>query len=191
MHAHLLPASIATRRMCSSFLTSPAGSMARFRFRAQVWALALACLLPLSAQARTLAQQAPNPFLAAPDNALGVAPASQAAAPAAAPASEPVSPFSLPAVAPSTEPLAAPSRPPAPPASAPAQEAGTAAATDGVQAGGGDPCACTATGLSGGANTSRIGCGQFDLVSGSAALTCFVNVSALPCTARYGTAQLL
>jgi hypothetical protein len=138
--------------------------MARFRFRAQVWALALACLLPLSAQARTLAQQAPNPFLAAPDNALGGAPASQAAAPAAAPASEPVSPFSLPAVAPTTEPLAAPSALPAPPVSAPAPEAGTAAATDGVQPGSGDPCACTATGLSGGTNTSRIGCGQFDLV---------------------------
>lgn len=39
-----------------------------------------------------------------------------------------------------------------------------------------DPCACTQTGLSGGKNTSRIGCGQWDIVSGSNRFTCFVNV---------------
>lgn len=39
------------------------------------------------------------------------------------------------------------------------------------------PCACTDTGLSGGTNTSTVGCGQWDLVSGSNRFTCFVVVS--------------
>ncbi|PRW59362.1 ubiquitin-conjugating enzyme E2 34-like [Chlorella sorokiniana] len=53
----------------------------------------------------------------------------------------------------------------------PAPGAGAGAAVDSSA----DPCACTQTGLSGGQNTSRIGCGQWDVVSGSNRFTCFVN----------------
>lgn len=42
---------------------------------------------------------------------------------------------------------------------------------------GGDGCACTTDGLSGGANTTRIGCGQWDVISGSNAFSCYVQVS--------------
>ena len=44
-----------------------------------------------------------------------------------------------------------------------------------------DPCACTQTGVSGGKNTSRISCGQWDVVSGSNRFTCFVNVRVWRC----------
>lgn len=38
------------------------------------------------------------------------------------------------------------------------------------------PCSCTADGLSGGTNTTRAGCAQWDVSAGSNALTCFVQV---------------
>ncbi|KAI3424098.1 hypothetical protein D9Q98_009460 [Chlorella vulgaris] len=50
---------------------------------------------------------------------------------------------------------------PAPPASAPVAEY--------------DPCACTTTGFSAGLNTNTVGCGQHELVAGSAAFSCFIN----------------
>ncbi|KAL4427126.1 hypothetical protein ABPG77_001130 [Micractinium sp. CCAP 211/92] len=93
----------------------------------------------------------------------------------------PASPF--PAAAPS--PAAAVPAPEAagalPPAAVPAAEPAPEAAVSG-------PCACTDTGLSGGANTSTVGCGQWDLVSGSNRFTCFV-VDPAGCTAT-GTAKL-
>ncbi|KAL6782250.1 hypothetical protein ACKKBG_A06110 [Auxenochlorella protothecoides x Auxenochlorella symbiontica] len=61
----------------------------------------------------------------------------------------------------------------------PVTEPGTAIApaTDG-----GDACACTTDGFSGSVNTSRIGCGQWDIVAGSNAFTCYVEDPA-SCTA--------
>lgn len=55
----------------------------------------------------------------------------------------------------------------------PVTEPGTAIApaTDG-----GDACACTTDGFSGSVNTSRIGCGQWDIVAGSNAFRCYVEV---------------
>ncbi|EFN53471.1 hypothetical protein CHLNCDRAFT_136745 [Chlorella variabilis] len=144
--------------------------MARSRHPSQAMALALALaaaclLLPASAQGRVLAQEQPNPFLAAPTAANG-SPAGPAAATAAAPPplSEVVAtPFPPALPAPAPEAPAAPAPDSEPTAEAPAP-AGRAV----------DPCACTATGLSGGVNTTRVGCGQWDIVSGSAAFTCFV-----------------
>lgn len=43
-----------------------------------------------------------------------------------------------------------------------------------------DPCACTQTGLSGGINTTFIGCGQWLVANGSNAFVCFVVVSQTP-----------
>lgn len=63
---------------------------------------------------------------------------------------------------------------PAPPPSVePVADPGTAIAPAPED---GDPCACTADGFSGSVNTSRIGCGQWDIVAGSNAFTCYVEV---------------
>lgn len=123
------------------------------------WALlSAACLLVGlggTAGARTLTQEAPNPFVAAPGGAAGApTPAAAPAPPAAAPATPPA------AAAPAAEAAA----------KAPSAETQSAAAN-----GAGDACAYTTTGLSGGTNVTRIGCGQWDVVSGSNRFTCFVN----------------
>ncbi len=108
--------------------------------------------LQAPAEGRSLAQTQPNPFVASPDAASG-----RESLPGAAPTPE-------------TPPLL----PPAPsPAFAPALEVAPPAAS---AATGSDPCACTTNGLSGGTNTSRIGCGQYEITSGSAAFSCFVMV---------------
>lgn len=63
--------------------------------------------------------------------------------------------------------------PPPPPATPPAA---TAAPAPGPEADGSGPCACTPDGLSGGTNTSAVGCGQLDIAAGSNRFTCFVVV---------------
>ncbi|PSC74226.1 50S ribosomal L21 [Micractinium conductrix] len=102
--------------------------------------------------------------------------AAAAPPPPAAPAPAPVPAPTAPAPAPSAEPLASAAAPGAPAAEGPAAE---------VQAVGGGPCACTPDGMSGGANTTRAGCGQWDIVSGSNSFTCFV-VDPAGCTAANG-----
>ena len=122
----------------------------------------------LVAQGRTLAQEEPNPFVTRggiPTPAQQASPAEAAAEGAAAIA---------PAPAATTAPLPEAAAPAPAPAGAPGP--GTEGATADAAAAG--PCACTSTGLSGGTNTSRIGCAQHDLVSGSNRLTCYVNVGA-------------
>ncbi|GAB4813280.1 hypothetical protein N2152v2_000326 [Parachlorella kessleri] len=60
---------------------------------------------------------------------------------------------------------------------APGSSVSAPAATQPAGAAGGpsDPCACTATGVSGGANTSAPGCGQHLLTFGSNDFVCFIN----------------
>lgn len=151
---------------------------------------------------RWLTQTAsPNPFLApagsgaspapaAPDGSVvGASPPPTAAALPMGGGPIPAAPISPSLAAAPSQAAAAPSPeaegpllPAAAPAAAPAPEAGAAAPAPeaGVAAVQG-PCACSDTGVSGGANTSTVGCGQWDLVSGSNRFTCFVVVGLLGC----------
>lgn len=66
------------------------------------------------------------------------------------------------------------------PAAAPAYEAPAALSSD--------PCTCSSTGLSGGANTSRVGCSQWNVAAGSSEFTWWVP-AAKPERARWGAAR--
>ncbi|KAL4459138.1 hypothetical protein ABPG75_014003 [Micractinium tetrahymenae] len=164
------------------------------------WCLLLAAVQGphLAAGARWLAQAASsNPFLAPAGGAASPTPAAAggggaspspppamgAAVQGGGPIPPAAAPMPSPAAAPAPEavaPLSPAAVPAAAPAAAPAPEAEVAAVTG--------PCACTATGVSGGANTSTVGCGQWDLVSGSNRFTCFV-VDPAGCAAT-GSAKL-
>lgn len=122
--------------------------------------LGAACLLAGlgGARGRALRQEQANPFLAAPQAPSEASPAAPLPPPVPAPA----------------PPTTAPAAAGAAPAVAPAAEAAPAPAA--AVNSEGDPCACTTTGMSGGANTTRIGCGQWDVQGGSNRIACFVNV---------------
>lgn len=126
-------------------------------------------------QPPALAQASPLPEVSAPEAATpaGVAAAvPQPAVPGPSPegpAPQPVPELS----APLTTAAAAPLPETLPPAvAAPLPEAASPAGA------GADACACTSTGLSGGANTTYVGCGQWLLAQGSNRWVCFVQVGA-------------
>jgi hypothetical protein len=166
----LVSESTFARSLVSSTSPSRPASMRR-AWCAALLLCGLAAALSV-AQGRTLAQQEQNPFvtrggIANPAQQASPAEAEGAAAPSAVPAAAAPLPE---AAAPAPSPAGAP---------APAPEAAASA-----DAAAGGPCDCTTTGLSGSTNTSRIGCAQHDLVSGSNRLTCYVNVSAAPAPCR-------
>lgn len=74
-----------------------------------------------------------------------------------------------------------PPQPSALPAGVAAAPAGQPPAAAPGPAAEGDPCACSASGISGGVDTTAPGCGQHLLASNSTDFVCFVNVSILPC----------
>lgn len=57
-----------------------------------------------------------------------------------------------------------------------APAAGGAVPSGEAQTGEGGPCSCSEDGISGGANTTVRGCGQWDVISGSNQFTCYVEV---------------
>lgn len=131
--------------------------------------MAAALLLAAQAAAGRRLAQGSNPFLAA------APPGSPApAAPAPAPPQGPAAPegAAAPAAAPAVERTAAAAAAPAAEAAAVDAAAPPAAPVEPS----GDPCACTATGVSGGTNTSVIGCGQHDVAQGSNRWTWWVGV---------------